>query len=50
VERAHILSMLDQCNGNQTMAATILNIDRVTLHNKLKKYGWKKTEKSAIAP
>jgi len=50
VERAHILSMLDQCNGNQTMAATILNIDRVTLHNKLKKYGWKKTEKPAIVP
>ncbi len=47
VERAHILSVLEECNGNQTMAADILNIDRVTLHNKLKKYGWKKTEKTA---
>jgi len=46
-ERAHILSVLEECDGNQTMAAEILNIDRVTLHNKLKKYGWKKTEKTA---
>ncbi len=41
-ERAHILAVLDECNGNQTQAATVLDIDRVTLHNKLKKYGWKK--------
>ncbi len=47
VERAHILSVLEECNDNQTMASDILNIDRVTLHNKLKKYGWKKTEKTA---
>ena len=47
VERAHILSVLEECNDNQTMAPDILNIDRVTLHNKLKKYGWKKTEKTA---
>jgi two-component system, NtrC family, response regulator HydG len=42
VERAHILSVLEECGGNQTMAAQILDIDRVTLHNKLKKYGWSK--------
>ncbi|HYL45789.1 MAG TPA: sigma-54 dependent transcriptional regulator [Candidatus Limnocylindrales bacterium] len=42
MERAHILSVLDDCKGNQTQAAEILDIDRVTLHNKLKKYGWKK--------
>src|SRR5208282_19238 len=41
-ERLHILSVLDECNGNQTLAAEVLDIDRVTLHNKLKKYGWKK--------
>ena len=41
-ERTHILSVLEQCNGNQTQAAGVLDIDRVTLHNKLKKYGWKK--------
>jgi two-component system, NtrC family, response regulator HydG len=42
MERAHILSVLEDCKGNQTQAAEILDIDRVTLHNKLKKYGWKK--------
>jgi two-component system response regulator HydG len=40
VERAHILRVLEECNWNQTRAAEILDIDRVTLHNKLKKYGW----------
>jgi len=43
VERAHILAVLEECGENQTMAAQILDIDRVTLHNKLKKYGWTKS-------
>jgi DNA-binding NtrC family response regulator len=42
VERAHILQVVEQCNGNQTRAADVLDIDRVTLHNKLKRYGWSK--------
>jgi len=42
VERAHILTVLEECAGNQTVAAEVLDIDRVTLHNKLKKYGWTK--------
>ena len=42
-ERLHILRVLEECGGNQTRAAEVLDIDRVTLHNKLKKYGWKKT-------
>jgi DNA-binding NtrC family response regulator len=42
MERAHILRVLDECGGNQTRAAETLDIDRVTLHHKLKKYGWKK--------
>jgi two-component system response regulator HydG len=42
VERAHILRVLEECSGNQTHAAEILDIDRVTLHNRLKKYGWKR--------
>jgi DNA-binding NtrC family response regulator len=42
VERAHILRVVEQCGGNQTRAAEILDIDRVTLHNKLKHYGWKR--------
>ena len=29
-------------NWNQTRAAEILGIDRVTLHHKLKRYGWSK--------
>ncbi|MBI4863915.1 MAG: sigma-54-dependent Fis family transcriptional regulator [Candidatus Riflebacteria bacterium] len=47
VERAHILRVLEECGANQTRAAEVLDIDRVTLHNKLKKYGWtKKTSES----
>jgi len=42
IERAHILAILQECRGNQTLAAEVLDIDRVTLHNKLKKYGWKR--------
>jgi two-component system, NtrC family, response regulator HydG len=42
IERAHILAVLEECGGNQTLAAQVLDIDRVTLHNKLRKYGWTK--------
>ena len=42
IEKAHILEVLEECKGNQTLAAEVLDIDRVTLHNKLKKYGWKR--------
>jgi DNA-binding NtrC family response regulator len=44
LEQAHIRKVLDECNWNQTHAARILGIDRVTLYNKIKKYGWKKPE------
>jgi two-component system, NtrC family, response regulator HydG len=43
VEKAHILRVMDECAYNQTKAAEMLHIDRVTLHNKLKKYGWSRT-------
>jgi two-component system, NtrC family, response regulator HydG len=43
VERAHILRVLEECGGNQSRAAEILDIDRVTLHHKLKRYGWSRT-------
>jgi transcriptional regulator with PAS, ATPase and Fis domain len=43
MERAHILRVLEECSWNQTRAAEVLDIDRVTLHNKLKKYGWSRT-------
>jgi DNA-binding NtrC family response regulator len=42
IERNHILRVLEECGGNQTRAAQVLDIDRVTLYNKLKKYGWKR--------
>jgi two-component system, NtrC family, response regulator HydG len=40
VEKAHILHVLEECGFNQSRAADVLNIDRVTLHHKLKRYGW----------
>src|SRR3954454_19473752 len=40
MEKSHILRVLESCSFNQTRAAEILDIDRVTLHHKLKKYGW----------
>jgi DNA-binding NtrC family response regulator len=40
IEKTHILRVLEQCGWNQTRAAEVLDIDRVTLHHKLKKYGW----------
>jgi two-component system response regulator HydG len=42
IEKTHILKMLERCNWNQTRAAELLDIDRVTLHHKIKKYGWSK--------
>jgi DNA-binding NtrC family response regulator len=46
MERAHILRVLDECSGNQTRTAEVLGIDRVTLHHRLKKYGWNRKDKS----
>ena len=40
IEKAHILRVLETCNWNQTRTAEVLGIDRVTLHHKLKRYGW----------
>jgi transcriptional regulator with PAS, ATPase and Fis domain len=37
-ERAYILWVLDEAHGNQTLAAQMLGIDRVSLWRKLKKY------------
>ena len=43
MERAYILRVVEECGGNQSHAAEILDIDRVTLYHKLKKYGWTRT-------
>jgi two-component system, NtrC family, response regulator HydG len=43
VERTHILRVLEECGHNQSRAAERLGIDRVTLHHKLKRYGWSRS-------
>jgi len=44
VERRHITAVLQASGGNVTQAARTLDIDRVTLYNKIKKYGLKRGE------
>ncbi|MEW6749610.1 MAG: sigma-54 dependent transcriptional regulator [Candidatus Latescibacterota bacterium] len=39
VEKRHIQGVLDQMEGNVSRAARALEIDRVTLYNKIRKYG-----------
>ncbi len=38
-EKAYILEVLDEVEGNKSKAAKILNIDRVSLWRKIKRYG-----------
>ncbi len=42
VERRHVGAVLQHCSGNVTQAARVLDIDRVTLYNKIRKYGLKR--------
>ncbi len=44
VERQYIADVLKQTAGNVTQAARILDIDRVTLYAKIKKWGLKRAE------
>jgi two-component system, NtrC family, response regulator AtoC len=44
VERRHITAVLQGSGGNVTQAARTLAIDRVTLYNKIKKYGLRRDE------
>jgi len=41
MEIHHIGNILDQCGWNITQAANVLEINRVTLHKKIKRYGLK---------
>lgn len=38
-EKAQLIQALKQTNGNQSKAAKLLNINRVTVWNRMKKYG-----------
>jgi DNA-binding NtrC family response regulator len=42
IEKAHITQILEQSNWNISRSAEILEIDRVTLYNKIHKYGLRK--------
>jgi DNA-binding NtrC family response regulator len=44
VEHEHIEAVLADTGGNVSQAARILGIDRVTLYNKMKKYGLRREE------
>jgi len=44
MEKAHIVVILGRTRWNITQAADILQIDRATLYNKIKKYGLQRTE------
>ncbi|NQT13936.1 MAG: sigma-54-dependent Fis family transcriptional regulator, partial [Planctomycetes bacterium] len=39
IERRYILHALDSVDGNKTLAARILGLDRKTLYRKLQQYG-----------
>ncbi|MBK9169854.1 MAG: sigma-54-dependent Fis family transcriptional regulator [Bryobacterales bacterium] len=41
IERVHIERVYRECGGNHSRAARVLDIDRTTLYNKLKRYGLK---------
>jgi DNA-binding NtrC family response regulator len=47
IERVHIQHVLEVCDWNQTRAAKALGIDRVTLYNKIKKFGFRKADAAA---
>ncbi|MHB1191817.1 MAG: sigma-54-dependent transcriptional regulator [Longimicrobiales bacterium] len=42
VERRHVASVLENVDWNITRAAEVLRVDRVTVYNKIKKYGLKR--------
>ena len=41
LEKKYILQILNKYNWNISLSAKILKVDRVTLYNKIKKYGLK---------
>jgi DNA-binding NtrC family response regulator len=50
VEKRHVQAVLSHTGGNVSQAARILGIDRVTLYNKMRKYGLRRDgEKEVVA-
>ena len=43
MEKRHIAAVLERTDGNITRAAEILKVDRVTVYNKIKKYGLRRS-------
>ena len=48
VEKAHVRAILERTGWNVSRAARILDIDRVTLYNKIKKYELSQTSSAAL--
>jgi len=44
VEKRHVADVLSWAGGNVTHAARVLGIDRMTLYNKMKRYGLRRSE------
>jgi hypothetical protein len=50
VEKRHIVSVLQHTGGNVSQAARILDIDRVTLYNKIRKYHLRDVGEQEVVP
>ncbi|MBW2151279.1 MAG: sigma-54-dependent Fis family transcriptional regulator [Deltaproteobacteria bacterium] len=50
MEKAHVQAVLEKCGWNVTKAAKILEINRVTLHKKIKRFKLAKKSKASVKP
>jgi transcriptional regulator of acetoin/glycerol metabolism len=46
VTRDHVLMVLEACGGRQTLAATVLKIDRKTIYRMLRRWGVAQAQRS----
>jgi two-component system, NtrC family, response regulator AtoC len=49
VEKRHVAGVLRWAGGNVTHAARVLGIDRMTLYNKIKRYGLRRSDLARVA-
>jgi two-component system response regulator HydG len=47
VTRDHVLMVLEACGGRQTLAATVLKIDRKTIYRMLRRWGVAQAQRRA---